>query len=159
VDKVSRRFFNCDVNSQADFQAASPSEWHLACQREAVIRPLAETNRLSCLQVDRAAKIPGLGRSITYRLIARFRQRPQTSCLLLAKAGRPRSLRLLNPRVETIVEQAIKTFCLSPQRPSIRALVREIALDCETEKLPVPTFRTIKRRLAELDPQLRRIRL
>jgi putative transposase len=33
-------------------------------------------------------------------------------------------------------------------------LVREIALNCETEKLPAPTFRTIKRRLAELDPQL-----
>src|ERR1700693_4247271 len=65
----------------------------LACQREAVIRPLAETDRLSCLQVNRAAKILGLGRSVSYRLIARFRQRPQTSSLLLAKAGRPRSLR------------------------------------------------------------------
>jgi hypothetical protein len=63
-------FFNRDVNSQADFHAASPSEWQLACQREGVIRPLAETDRLSCLQVDRAAKILGLGRSVTYRLIA-----------------------------------------------------------------------------------------
>jgi hypothetical protein len=61
VDKVSRRFFNRDVNSQADFHGASPSEWQLACQREAVIRPLAETDRLSCLQVDRAAKLLGLG--------------------------------------------------------------------------------------------------
>jgi hypothetical protein len=74
---VSRRFFNRDVNSQADFHAASPSQWQLACQREAVIRPLAETDRLSCLQVDRAAKVLGLGRSVTYRLIARFRQRPR----------------------------------------------------------------------------------
>jgi transposase len=63
------------VTSQADFHAASPSEWQLACKREAVIRPLAEADRLSCLQVDRAAKILGLGRSVTYRLIARFRQR------------------------------------------------------------------------------------
>ena len=63
---MSRRFFNRDVNSQADFHAASPSQWQLACQREAVIRPLAETDRLSCLQVDRAAKILGLGRSVTY---------------------------------------------------------------------------------------------
>ena len=88
MDKVSRRFFNRDLNSQADFHAASPSEWQLACQREAVIRRLAETDRLSCLQVHRAAKLFGLGRSVTYRLIARFRQRPQTSSLLLAKAGR-----------------------------------------------------------------------
>ena len=62
MDKVSRRFFKRVVTSQADFHAASPSEWQLACQREAVIRPLAEVDRLSCLQVDRAAKILGLGR-------------------------------------------------------------------------------------------------
>ena len=49
-------FFKRVVTSQADFHAASPSEWQLACQREAVIRPLAEADRLSCLQVDRAAK-------------------------------------------------------------------------------------------------------
>ena len=94
MDKVSRRFFKPAVTRQADFHAVSPSEWQLACQREAVIRPLAEADRLSCLQVDLAAKILGLGRSVTYRLIARFRQRPQTSSLLLAKAGLPRSLRL-----------------------------------------------------------------
>jgi len=69
VDRVSRRFFKPVVTNQADFHAASPSEWQLACQREAVIRPLAEADRLSCLQVDRAAKILGLGRSVTYRLI------------------------------------------------------------------------------------------
>jgi len=57
------------VTNQADFHAASPSEWQLACQREAVIRPLAEADRISSLQVDRAAKILGLGRSVTYRLI------------------------------------------------------------------------------------------
>ena len=62
MDRVSRSFFKPVVTSQADFHAASPSEWQLACQREAVIRPLAEADRLSCLQVDRAAKILGLGR-------------------------------------------------------------------------------------------------
>jgi hypothetical protein len=43
----------------------------LACQREAVIRPLAKGDRLSWLPVDRAAKILGLGRSVTYRMQAR----------------------------------------------------------------------------------------
>ena len=66
MDKVSHRFFKRVVTSQADFHAASPSEWQLACQREAVIRPLAEADRLSCLQVDRAAKILGLARPQYY---------------------------------------------------------------------------------------------
>jgi hypothetical protein len=44
--------------SQHPANAASPSEWQLACQREAVIHPLAEANRLSRLEVDRAARMP-----------------------------------------------------------------------------------------------------
>jgi putative transposase len=136
-----------------DFQSASPEEWQLACRREAIIRPLAEADRLSRVQVDQAAKALGLGRSATYELIARFKQRPQTSSLLLAKVGRPRSLRLLDPQVEAVIEEAIKTFYLSPQRPRLRALVREIARRCEEQKLPVPTFRTVRGRLAALDPQ------
>ena len=68
-DRVSRSFFKPVVTSQADFHAASPSDWQLANQREAIIRPLAEADRLSRLQVDRAAKILGLGRSVAYQLI------------------------------------------------------------------------------------------
>ena len=45
--QMSRRFFKRVVTTQADFHAASPSEWQLARQREAVIRPLAEADRLS----------------------------------------------------------------------------------------------------------------
>jgi hypothetical protein len=40
VDRASRRFFKPVVTSQADFYAAWPSEWQIAYQREAVIRPL-----------------------------------------------------------------------------------------------------------------------
>jgi len=69
VDKVSRRFFKRVVTSQADFHAASPSEWQLACQRKAVIRPLAEADRLSCLQVERAAQDSWSRPQCTYRHI------------------------------------------------------------------------------------------
>jgi hypothetical protein len=69
VDRVSRSFFKPVVTSKADFHAASPSEWQLANQREAIIRPLAEADRFSRLQVDRAAKILGLGHSVAYQLI------------------------------------------------------------------------------------------
>ncbi len=39
-----------------------------------------------------------------------------------------RSLRLLNPWVEALIEQTIRAHYLSRQRPRIRALVGEIAL-------------------------------
>ena len=65
-----------------------------------------------------------LSRSSVYRLVARFKRRPTTSSLLPAKAGRPGSLRLHDPRVEAIIEEAIQSFYLTPQRPGVIALMR-----------------------------------
>ena len=39
-----------------------------SCRFFKPVVPLAEADRLSCLQVDRASKILGLGRNVTYRL-------------------------------------------------------------------------------------------
>ena len=96
----------------------------MACEREAVIRPLAQADPLSPGQVDAGAALLGLSRSSVYRLVARFKRRPTTSSLLPAKAGRPGSLRLLDPRVEAIMEEAIQSFYLTPQRPGVIVLMR-----------------------------------
>jgi putative transposase len=95
-----------------------------------------------------------LSRSAIYRLVARFRRHPTTSSLLLGKAGRPRSLRLLDRRVETIIAEAIKSFYLTPQRPGVIALVRDITRRCTEEKLKAPNFRSVRRRLVALDPRV-----
>jgi putative transposase len=74
--------------------------------------------------------------------------------LLPAKAGRPGSLRLLTPRVETIIEEAIHSFYLTPQRPGVIALIRDIRRRCDEQKLKAPNFRSVQKRLAALDPKV-----
>jgi putative transposase len=139
--------------AKPDFHSAQQPEWDLACEREAVIRPLAQSDRLSPEQVDGAAVLLDLSRSAIYRLVARFRRHPTTSSLL-RKAGRPRSLRLLDRRVETIIAEAIKSFYLTPQRPGVIALMRDITRRCTEEKLKAPNFRSVRRRLVALDPKV-----
>ena len=92
------------------FDSPSQVDWERACERETVVRPLAQAVRLESWQVEDAANAIGLGRSATYRLIELFKRRPKTSTPLPAKAGRRRSTRWLDPRVEAIVEQAIQKF-------------------------------------------------
>ena len=82
------------------FNSATQVDWELACEREMIIRPLAQAVRLESWQVADASNAIGLGRSATYRLIALFKRRPKTSTLLPAKSGRRHSTRWLDPRVE-----------------------------------------------------------
>ena len=60
------------------WQDLTKVQWQEACRREAIIRPLAEreepVSREAALQ---AAEALGLSPRMVYRLVARFRRRPQ----------------------------------------------------------------------------------
>jgi putative transposase len=71
-------------------------DWTLALGRECVVRPLAESGRPTKEGVQLAMVQLGLGRSVLYKLLRRYRQRPQTSSLLPWKRGRGREKSLLN---------------------------------------------------------------
>ncbi len=64
------------------FDSATQADWARACERETIIRPLAQAVRLASWQVEDAANAIGLSRSATYRLIALFKSRPKTSTRL-----------------------------------------------------------------------------
>ena len=57
------------MKAKPDFHSATQPEWNLACEREAVIRPLAQADSLSPGQVDAGAVLLGLSRSSVYRLL------------------------------------------------------------------------------------------
>src|SRR5690242_16853794 len=107
------------------WEAASKTEWGLAVEREAVIRPLAEQTRLSTAIVEDAANRLQLSRSVLYELVRRYRRRPQTSSLLPWKRGRRVSERVLTPEREELLQACIREFYLTPERPSLAALGRE----------------------------------
>src|SRR5215472_7652191 len=82
------------------WDAVSKADWGLAVEREAVIRPLAEEAKLSVDRVHEAMLQLNLSRSALYKLIGRYRRRPQTSSLLPWKRGRTLQARLLPPDQE-----------------------------------------------------------
>jgi predicted DNA-binding transcriptional regulator AlpA len=62
--------------------------------------------RPTVLEVDEAASNLGLSRTHFYRLLARFRQRPRSSTLLLKAEGRKSGSRFISHQVEEIIETA-----------------------------------------------------
>jgi len=136
------------------WEAASDAEWGLALEREAVIRPLAEQQRLSMPAVEKAVQQLRLSRSVLYDLVRRYRRRPQTSSLLPWKRGREARVRLLAPEREELLQVCIREFFLTRERPSTAAFMRELRRRFSERQLPAPNYRTVRRRLEALDQRL-----
>jgi putative transposase len=132
-----------------EWQSASDSDWGgIASQREIVIRPLVDQGaRLTETDVITAAVELKLSRATLYRLIGRYRQRPQTSSLLPWKRGRESFTRFLDDEREEVIDVCIRDFYLTRQRPSMAAFYREIRRRFAERALPAPNYRTIRRRL------------
>ena len=137
-----------------DWATADTTAWEIARSREAVIRPLTELSSLTIERVENAAQALALSRSLVYRLVARYRRRPQTSSLLPRIRGRARRVRRLDPTLESVIETAIDTMYLTEQRPRMADLMRALATQCRQQRLPAPSYRTVKRRVDAIDRKL-----
>ena len=125
---------------------SSPAAWELARHREAVLRPLAERKMASPPDVGAVAHELCLSKTQTYELIARYRRRPQISTLLLGKCGRRPRSKFLNPAIEEVINDVVKRFFLTRERPRISDLLQHIHVACDEQGLPMPNYRTMRSR-------------
>jgi len=136
------------------WEIAGETAWGIALLREAVIRPLAELPRLSAESVAEAADQLRLSRTIFYKLLQRYRRRPQTSSLLPWKRGRKPSQSLLGQEREALLNSCIDEFYLQPERPSLAALQLEVRRRFTERSLAVPNYRTVQRRAEAVDVRI-----
>src|SRR5208337_1377080 len=136
------------------WQDAADWQWQEACRREAVIRPLAEQDPVSRQEAVAAAKQLGISPRLVYRLVARFRRRPQTSSLVPGVRGRAARSRSLDPRVEALVASAIKEVYLRPERPRLIDLWRAVRAQCLSLGLKPPAYHTLQARVQQCDARV-----
>lgn len=142
------------MQKQPNWQSASENDWEAARRREKLIRPLIARGSITHNDVDAAAAGLGLSRSFMYKLLARYRRRPQTSSLLFAKRGRPEDSRSLDPEREQLIQNAIREFYLRRERPRMADLIKELCRLCDQQNLKAPNYRTIRKRVQALDAKL-----
>ena len=134
-----------------NWEAAGKADWLLALKRESVIGPLAVQSKLGVQRVDEAALELGLGRSVVYELLKRYRQRSQTSSLLPGKRGREPKVSVLGHDREHLLSSCIQEFYLKPERPRLAALMLEVQRRFAEQSLSAPNYRTVCRRVESLD--------
>lgn len=132
-------------------------DWEEACRREDAIRDLLRRHpeRLTHAAVDDVAGRLGMSRASLYRLIRRFRAGSTVTALMPSPEGRPKGLRLLDAKREAVIRQAVNEFYLKPTKPPFARLVHEVRVRCHQESLEPPNWRTIRRRMIEIDPRTR----
>jgi putative transposase len=95
---------------------------------------------------------------MVYRLLARFRHEPHPSSLLLDRRGRRIGKRLLDPKVEQVVESAIKRFYLTSERPRLVDVYRMTILECRKAGLRPPSYKAVWKRISKVDPRDRALK-
>ena len=141
------------MKNRPSWHSASEADWEEACRREAVIRPLVVEGSVSNVRADQAAKELDISRSLVYRLVARYRQRAQTSTLLSVPRGRTDRSQWLDTGVETLIRSAVERIYLQREQPRVSDLFRAIKADCQRFGLKPPSYNTVHARLLSLDPK------
>lgn len=92
----------------------------------------------------------GVSRATFYRLLGRHAEGGTVDALLPRPAGVKRDQQRLAPAVETIIDEEIRGFYLTRERPTLAELVARIGGRCHAQGLRRPHVRTIKLRIAAI---------
>jgi putative transposase len=134
-------------SNTASVHAPSEKEWAEAVKKEAVIRPLAEGSKIGRAAVEAAAQALGLSVPRIYALVYAFRSQPATTSMLLRRPGQAAGARRLDPAIDALVEAAIDAIYLTPERPTVKRLLRQVRQDCLAAGLKAPSMKALRARV------------
>ena len=120
-------------------------------RREDALRSLLSRvdGKLSQNIIEELKKDLGVSRATAYRMMKTFRTCGAVVAPSSRPVGRPKGARVLDPRRERLIQDAITSFYLQATRPKFSELVHEIGKRCRAEQLPPPNWRTIRARVRD----------
>jgi len=141
--------------SSGELNTISKADWAEALRRDQILRPLVERDGpVSRLEAHDVAERLGISARWAFTLLKRLRADRRASALAPRERGRPRGLKLLDTLVEAIIEERIKVFFASAERPRKEDLFDAIRTECRRRGLKPCSKETIRRRLKAGDPIL-----
>ena len=120
-------------------------------RRETVVRAALgrAEGKLSPAIIDELKQDLGVSRATAYRMIRTFRTCGAVVAPDTRPVGRPKGARVLDPRRETLIAEAIKQYLATQPAPRFSELLQTIGRQCREERLPPPNWRTVRSRLSD----------
>ena len=134
--------------------------WREGIRRHEAIRELLNRYEgpLRLTDVKDVAWDLGVSQATLYRLIGAYKSIGTVDSLRPRKGGRPKGLRLLDPKIETIIAKCIREIYLTPSRVAMKRLTDEIHAKCASVGLGLPDWRTIRARVRAIPERTRALR-
>jgi putative transposase len=135
-----------------DIATATDTQWERARRREAVVASITHSGSGDVgEQITLAAARLGVSRRTLFRWLALYRDAPQTSSLLPHPRGTPAGAHRLDPKVESLIADAIRDVYLTKVRAKKEEVVRQVQLRCAAQGVDVPSRKAILARVRALD--------
>ena len=128
--------------------------WREATERAAVIRPLIAKDLIEPQAIHEACRKLGVRRTRLYELIEQFRASPVVSSLVARRRGPKEGSSRFAPEQDQLIDDAIKEFYRTRQKPSVNALRRHVRQLCRVRGARPPSWDAIKARVARKDERL-----
>lgn len=140
-----------------DLAEIADADWQEAERRMAIIRPLVDQPVFGRSEVDARAKEAGVDTATVYRWLQRYRGTGSPLGLIPQKRGWKSGKTRIPAFAEAVVDEVIRDFYLTPQRPSPQKTVVEVMRRCQQRGIEAPSPSTVRARIARV-PERDRLR-
>ncbi|VVM07714.1 Mu transposase C-terminal domain-containing protein [Methylacidimicrobium tartarophylax] len=132
-------------------------EWRIAQERFNAIRPFVDCHRIGRSEVENRAKDLGVDPVTIYRWLRRYRAQGRLTALIPMKSGWRRGRSRIPKDADGVIQEVIRDFYLSPQRPTAQKTVDEVRRRCWERGVSPPSPSTVRARIAGI-PERERLR-
>ncbi len=144
--------------SDIDINAIAEADWRVAQTRFAAIEPLLKTKNPTRAAVQARAEELGVSTATLYRWINRYRSLDAVSALVPFKRGWQHGKGRISRGAQSIIDEVINTYYLTPERPTAEKVVREVQRICLERGVNAPSSTAVRQRLERI-PERERLRL
>src|SRR4051812_10898447 len=138
-----------------DISEISDKDWSTAQHRYAAIKPLLETPALVRSDVMERAQELNIGATTLYRWYRRYNATGDVSALVPMKRGWRDGHSRIPDFAEEIIQNAIKTVYLNPQRSTVKKVIEEVQRQANALGIKAPDPNTVRARVSRLSDKER----
>lgn len=133
-----------------DLEEIDDKDWKIATERYAAIKPLLDQSLRGRAEVAARAKEVGTSPATLYRWLQRYSSLQVLTALLPRQRGWQHGKSRISTSIESIIQEVIRDFYLTPQRPRDQKAVNEVQRRCTLQGIEPPNPGTIRLRLSRI---------
>jgi putative transposase len=152
------RSVEADITAfRGDLEEIADEDWKEAERRYAAIAPLVDRRIVGRDDALKRAEEVGIDVATLYRWLKRYRSIGSVLALIPQKRGWREGRTRIPPFAEAVIEEVIRDFYLTPQRPTAQKAIIEVMRRCGERGIEPPSPGTIRARLNRI-PERDRLR-